>query len=472
MIASHVARRLAAGVAIATLALGGKAPAQNAQPAPTPKAKPAAKPAKAALELPKIERFTLENGLEVAFLHTDAAPVVSVQVWYHAGSKDEPKDRRGSAHMFEHIMFKGTEHVRPEEHARHINRLGGYVQATTTEDATFFQQTLPAEYVDFALELEADRMRNLLFRKEMIDTEREVVKDEIRRDEQSPVTRGFLRFLKIAFTKHPYAWTSGGTIDDLDKTTPDDLEKFYDTYYVPNNAMVVVVGDVSLDEVKASVEKHFGEIAKGATPPRPADSATEPAQTEQRREVAEPSQIGLVITGYKIPEAKHEDIYALQVASLVLGSGESARLRQKIKKLDKKSKRPLGVDAGAQVLIREHPGLFATVGVFLDEPAAAKVEKLLFAEVAALASKGPTKDELRKAKNQIQSSFVFGLENVNGLASQIGLSWILTGDPSQFTRDLAEFEKVTVDDVKRVAKTYLNPEQATVVVIPPVTGEQ
>src|SRR5262245_9349771 len=238
-----------------------------------------AAPKPAIAQLPKIERFTLSNGLEVAFLAIDTAPVVAVQLWYHAGSKDEPRDRRGSAHMFEHMMFKGTQHLRSEAHAQMLTGLGGYVNAATDEDATHYVNTLPSDYLDFALQLEAERMRNLMFRKEMIDTEREVVKEEIRQQENSPIAKGFLRFLAIAFTKHPYAWNAGGDLQDLDATTPADLRKFYDQYYQPNNAMLVVVGKATLDQVKADAEKYFGKLAKGADPPRPAKEVQEPPQT-------------------------------------------------------------------------------------------------------------------------------------------------------------------------------------------------
>src|SRR5579862_3363893 len=173
-------------------------------------------PSSAVAKLPTIETFELSNGLRVAFMEIDSAPVVAVQVWYHAGSKDEPRDRRGSAHMFEHMMFKGTTHVRSEAHAQDINGVGGYSNAQTDEDATHYIDTLPADYLDFAIQLEAERMRNLLFRPAMIDIEREVVKEEIRQRENSPIPKGFQRFLDVAFTKHPYAWTSGGTIKDLD----------------------------------------------------------------------------------------------------------------------------------------------------------------------------------------------------------------------------------------------------------------
>src|SRR3569623_2814854 len=181
---------------------------------------------------PKIETVQLANGLKVAVMPIEGAPGVAVQVWYHAGSKDEPRDRRGSAHMFEHMMFKGTQHVRPEAHAQMLNGVGGYVNAAPDEDATHYIDTVPASYLDFTLHLEAERMRHLLFRPEMIATEKEVVKEAIRQRENSPIAKGFLKFLDVAYTKHPYAWTAGGTIKDLDATSPDDLKKFYDANYV------------------------------------------------------------------------------------------------------------------------------------------------------------------------------------------------------------------------------------------------
>src|SRR3954470_7165610 len=201
--------------AIALTSLAGVATAQPAakdaggaaKVATAKSAGPAAKAPTTVAQLPNIERFTLPNGLQVAFIAIDA-PVVAVQLWYHAGSKDEPRDRRGTAHMFEHMMFKGTQHVRSEAHAQLINGVGGYVNAETDEDATHYIETLPSDYVELAIQLEAERMRNLLFRPEMIKTEREVVKEEIRQSENSPLAKGLLRFLSIAFTKHPYAWTA------------------------------------------------------------------------------------------------------------------------------------------------------------------------------------------------------------------------------------------------------------------------
>ncbi len=450
----------------------GAQPKQPAQTPATPATKKAAAPAKSAAgkaiaQLPTIQQAELANGLKIAVINLDAAPVAAVQVWYHAGSKDEPRDRRGSAHMFEHIMFKGTEHVRSEAHAQFLNGLGGYVNAQTDEDATHYINVLPSDYMDFAVQLEAERMRNLLFRKEVIDVEKEVVKEEIRQQENNPAYKGVLKFLDIAYTKHPYAWTAGGNLKDLDATTPADLQAFYNRYYQPNNAMLVVVGKVTLDEVKASAEKWFGKIPKAAEPPRPAKDAQEPPQTQKRSETVEPGQIGLTLLGWHIPAAREKDVYALQVASLILGSGESSRIKVRLKQTKNKKDTPLALDGGVEAIVREDPGMIVAIAAYLEKAKIPAIETALLDEVAKLGKTGPTKDELRKAKNQVQSGFVFSLEQAQGLAEAIGRSWILTGDPTSFMRDVDEIEKVTAADVKRVVTTYFTPDKSTVVVIPP-----
>lgn len=464
LLAAALAVVPAAGRAAPAAAPPARGPGPRAVPsapvAAAPGKAPAAGPAGTIRNLPEISTFTLANGLQVAFLRVEAAPVAAVQVWYHAGSKDEPRDRRGSAHMFEHLMFKGTARVRPEAHAQLLGGLGGYVNAATDEDATHYVNTLPAAHLDFALQLEADRMRNLRLAADNVASEREVVKEEIRQQENSPLTRGFLRFLASAFTAHPYAWTAGGNLADLDATTPADLQRFYDAYYQPGNALLVVVARATEAEVRASAERWFGAIPASAPPPRPAASAVEPAQATRRREVAEPGQLGLCVVGFHIPPARHDDVYALQLAGLVLGAGESARLKLRLKP-------PLAIDGGVEVLVREDPGLLVALGAFLDPAGGDAVEAAIGEELARLAAKGPTAQELRRAKNQVQAGFVFSLEDAAGLAEQIGRSWILTGDPRRFVRDVDALERVSAADVQRVVKAYLSPERATVVVIPP-----
>lgn len=418
-------------------------------------------------KLPALETFSLPNGLQVAVLRNEVAPVVSVQVWYHAGSKDEPRERRGTAHMFEHLMFQGTDHVRPQAHNQSIEWLGGYVNAATDEDATRFINTLPAEDLDYAIRLEADRMRNLRFAKPVVDGERQVVQAEIRQQAASPFAMGLARCLAVAYQKHPYASMSTGVAKELDATTPEDLKKFYDAYYQPNNALLVVVGKVTADEVKASVDKWFGPIARAADPPRPAAASSEPAQTVKRREVVDAGPVGLTLIGWHIPAAKDKDIYALQLAVNLLGSGDGSRLKQRLKAPDAKTKKPLALDAGMSPFIREDPGLLIALGAYLDPAQADAVEAALFDEVGKLAARGPGGDELRRAKNQIEASFVFSLESVQGVGEAIGRSWIFNGNPRAFLTEADELDKVSASDVQRVVKQYLAADRATVVVIPP-----
>ena len=430
--------------------------------------------APAAPDIPKVvgklaapELFSLSNGLQVAVLRSEVAPIVSVQVWYHVGSKDEPRDHRGTAHMFEHMMFKGTDHVRPDAHAQTIELLGGYVNAATDEDATHFVNTLPAAYADHAIRLEAERMRNLRFGKAMIDGERAVIEAEIRQQEGSPFTRGLVRCLGTAYQKHPYAWTSAGNPKELAQTSPEDLKKFYDAYYQPNNALLVVVGRVTLADVKASAEKWFGPIARGSDPPRPAAGAAEPPQTARRRDVVDPAPVGLVLIGWHVPAAKDKDLYALQLAGNVLGTGDGSRLKARLKAVDPKTKRAMALDGGVDAFLREDPGMLIALGAFVDPAQADAIEAAIGDEVGKLAARGPTGDELRKAKNQVQAGLAFSLETAQGLGEAIGRSWIFSGNPGAYMREADELEKVSAADIQRVAKQYLSSDRATVVVIPP-----
>ncbi|HEU4728839.1 MAG TPA: pitrilysin family protein [Kofleriaceae bacterium] len=431
-------------------------------------------PASGATDVPKAlgkisapETFALSNGLQVAVLRSDAAPVVSVQIWYHAGSKDEPRDRRGAAHMFEHMMFKGTSHVPPDVHGLSISALGGFVNALTDEDSTHFTNTLPAEYLDYAVQLEAERMRNLLLRAPVIDLARETVRDEIRQQDASPFARGLLRCLAVGYLKHPYAWTAGGVAKELDAISADDLKKFYDAYYQPNDALLVIVGKVTAADARAAAEKWFGPIPKAGDPPRPAASAQEPPQTARRREVVEPDQLGLTLVGWHLPAARDKDIHALQIASVVLGTGESSRLRIRLKTPDPKTKRALALEAGMEAIIREDPGMAVALGAYVDPAQGDAVEAAIFDEVGKLAARGPTADELRRARNQVQSGLVFSLETAQGLGEAIGRSWILTGNPAGFLRDYEALDKVSAADVQRVVKQYLTTDHATIVVVPP-----
>jgi zinc protease len=398
----------------------------------------------------EIKEWKLANGLRVLFSRRSRVPGVSVQVWYHAGSKDESRSQRGIAHLFEHMMFKGSDRVPPEEHARILDGLGGSTNAFTTQDLTAYHDTLPRQYLELAMSLEAERMRHLHLTEHTIRSEREVVKEEKRmRIDNSPVGRALEAIYDMAYTKHPYAWTPAGDIAALDKVTTGACRGFYDTYYTPRNATLVVVGDVEEKEVRGAAERTLGGIPGGADPPRVA--VVEPVQTAPREHRGSwPSQLKVVLGAYHIPEAAHADIAPLRVASAVLSDGQSSRLHQTLVRKGK-----LALNAGGFVLELEQPGLLMVYAVGLPTHDLGKMQRTLLEEVEKIAASGVRPEELTKAKNQLATQSLSALRTLEGLAMQIGMSAIVRGDPRAFLEEPERIDRVTAEDVRRVASTYL-----------------
>jgi zinc protease len=416
---------------------------------------PAAATAKGAAKGPvtpklDVKSWQLANGLEVLFLADHKAPIATVQVFYHVGSKDEHVGIRGVAHMFEHMMFKGSERVPPEAHARLLKEVGGQVNAFTTEDVTAYHDTVPPSYVGFALQLEAERMRHLKLFQETIDSERKVVEEEKRqRVDNNPIGKAIERFRALAFVKHPYAWTPIGTIEDLEKVTPADCQKFYDAYYQPNNATLVVVGDVEEADVRKLVEEHFGPVPRGPEPPRA--HVDEPPQTEARRDVMTMEvQLPVAVAGYHVPREGDPDAPALEVLAAVLSGGESSRLHQRLVRKEK-----VAVAAGGVAETMEDAGLFITYAAYLPVHDAAQVKKAIYDEIARVREQPVSAVELEKAKNELAAGFIFGLQTVDGIATQLGHDRYVQGDWREFTKGAARYMAVTAADVTRVAKKYL-----------------
>lgn len=418
-----------------------------------------------ALAPPKLDvkSWELPNGLHVLFLADHKAPIATVQVFYHVGSKDEHVGIRGVAHMFEHMMFKGSQHVPPEEHARLLKEVGGQTNAYTTEDLTAYHDTVPPSYVGFALELEAERMRNLKLLPATIDSERKVVEEEKRlRIDNNPVGKAIERFRALAYTQHPYNWTAIGTIEDLERVTPADCQKFYDTYYVPNNATLIVVGDVDEAKVREEVERTFGPVPRGPEPPRAYPE--EPPQTARRSETLQIEvQIPVVVGGYHIPRAADPDMPALEVLASILSNGESSRLHQRLVRRDR-----LAVAAGGLVESLEAPGLFIVYAAYLPDRDAARVQGVLAEEVARVRDEPVKPEELDKAKNQAAASYIFGLQTVDGIAHELGEYQETYGDWRLFLTGATRYLAVTAADVQRVARKYLTDGNLTMVTLQPV----
>ena len=430
---------------LTTLALVAQ-PARAAKP-------PTAAPATAStLPSPKLDvkNWTLANGLNVLFLADHKAPIATVQVFYHVGSKDEHVGIRGVAHMFEHMMFKGSEHVPPEEHARLLKEVGGQVNAFTTEDLTAYHDTVPPSYVGFALELEAERMRHLKLLPPTVDSERRVVEEEKRlRVDNDPIGKAIEKFRALAYVKHPYNWTPIGTIEDLDKVTPADCQRFYDTYYQPNNATLIVIGDVEETAVRKLIDQHFGAIPRGPAVGRMA--VAEPAQTAVRAETLRIEvQVPVTVGGYHIPRASDPDVPALEVLAAVMSGGESSRMHQRLVRREH-----LAIGAGGLAQTLEAPGLFLVYAIYLPDRDAARIQAVLSEEIARVRDKPIEPAELDKAKNQLAAGFVFGLQTVDGIAQALGQAQYVEGDWKRFVEGATRYLAVTAADVQRVAQKYL-----------------
>jgi zinc protease len=398
---------------------------------------------------PDVKRWQLANGLEVLFVADHKAPVVTVQMVYHVGAKDEPEGKRGMAHMFEHMMFKGSTHVPPEEHARFIASMGGSYNASTEDDRILTYNNVPPSALDFTVKLEAERMRGLQLTQKTIDSEREVVKEELRKNEQQPVYQAFKLELATAYSKHPYMMAAAGERKYLDTVTVDDCLRFYDKFFRPNNAMIIVAGDTDEASVRASVEKYFAAMEKGPAIVR--DLPQEPAQTEERsKTITLTVQLPVIIGGYHIPAGANDDLYALGVLNQILSGGESARLNQRLVRKDHTA-----VAAFAGVLKHEDPGLFITAAVFLPGADVGKIQAALDEEVAKVAAQPVDAHELAKAKNQLAAQAVYRRERVEDLASSMAQSWIVEHDPMHPFNAAEKYDAVTAADVQRVAKKYL-----------------
>jgi zinc protease len=412
----------------------------------------------------EVERYVESNGLAVLLSADHHVPVVDVQIWYHVGSKNEAPGRTGFAHLFEHLMFKGSAHVKPEEHSHFIESIGGQVNATTDFDRTLYSETLPSNELERILWMEADRMHSLDVSAAHFQSEREVVKEERRlRFDEPPFGHLNELVFQNSYTKHPYRSTPIGSMADLDAATLEDVRSFYRTYYVPDNATLVVSGDFSATDVKTWIHRYFGSIPHGATPIARSFPA-EPQQTAERRQTVydDKAPLPAVALTFHMPSERDPDFYPLEVVSNILSAGESSRLYQSLV-----YKQQIAVEAGGETVPLEDPGLFYFDAILQQGQSAERGEKALEAEITRLQEEPVSAAELTKAKNQFISPLVFERETASDRGSAIGHAAVILGDWTWVNRELAEYAKVTAADVQRVARAYLKPANRTVIVMLP-----
>ncbi len=431
----------------------GAAPALAAVPANLEKA----------IQFP-VEKYTLANGL-VVILHPDPSlPAVSVQTWFRVGSKDEQVGLTGLAHFFEHMMFKGTAKYPMDTWGKYLNGKGAETNAFTSGDYTGYYINAPNENLALILDIEADRMRNLLLDPKQVTSEREVVKEERRMRYEDNIEGGIHeKMSELMFTKLPYRWLTIGHMADLNAATMDDLKAFYKSFYSPNNAVMVVAGSFDPAQVKKWIEKSHGKLLREEIK-RPAVTQDEP-QTQVRRAVIErEAQAPTIAIGYALPEMSHVDHYALDLLSNMLGTGQSSRLHKRlVRKLE--TAMSAGTYSWGQILA----GRFVAQVSLKPGQNVEKTIQVVEEEVKRLRDEVIAQKELDKARTLFMKDYVDGLKRLAGRARMLASYEILYGDHSRLFTDLKKYQEVTPADIQRVAKLYLKPERRNIVIVNPKT---
>jgi len=408
-------------------------------------------------------RKTLGNGLTVVSLENHSCPIVAVQVWYHVGSKDEDPDRQGFAHMFEHMMFRGTDRLGPTDHLESICRTGGYTNAYTSFDNTTYIARVPSNQLELVLWLEAERMAFLKIDEEGFYKERGVVEEERRVGYlNAPYGTVYEKVLAVIFTEHPYRWTPIGLIPHLRVATIDELQAFWDKYYVPSNATLVVVGDVTHAKVRALAEKYFGWIP--SIPKPPPVSVTEPPQTAPRK-VTIPEKKGpapLVGLAYRAVPRTHDDALPLEMLMSILGEGESSRIYRDLVK-----ERKIAQGAQSMTFVLEDDGAAGVGAALMPWGNKDKALEALRGHLTRVATEGVTARELAKVKNQYMRREVTRSLRVEQKAHLLGHYQVLEGDADKANHQLERIRAVTLDDLQRVARTYFTKQRETTVIVQP-----
>jgi zinc protease len=423
-------------------------------------------PADAAVRPPKMpyQLTKLPNGLTVILSEDHSTPIVHLAIWYHVGSKDERKGRTGFAHLFEHMMFKGSKNVEPEQHTSMISSVGGQANAFTTEDTTVFWQTVPAQYLPMVLWLEADRMATLRIDEETFTNEREVVKEERRmRIENQPYGRLQEIVYDQAFTVHPYKHPTIGSMADLEAASVADVREFYETYYVPENATLCLVGAFDGAQALELITKHFGPVPRAARP-IVRNIPTEPAKTQERRvTIEEEWPLPAVVVAHHITYDGDPDSYPLHVASKILSDGQSSRIYRKLVYEDRIA---LAAFGGGNII--EHPNLFYAVAIVQPGHSPEEVARALIGELDRLRHEPLSARELERAKNQFARDYIIGRESIQQKALHLAHAVVLhDGDITTADGEFDIFQSITVADVQRVARTYFTPENRLVLTIVP-----
>ncbi|MBD2499511.1 M16 family metallopeptidase [Anabaena azotica] len=408
-----------------------------------------------------VHKTVLNNGLTVLTKEVHTAPVVSVQVWYRVGSRNEQKGENGISHQLEHLMFKGT-NDRPVQFGRLFSALGSQFNAFTSYDETAYFGTVQKDKLKALLTLEADRMENSLIGAEQLTSEKKVVISELQGYENSPNYRLSRAVMQAAFPNRAYGLPVGGTKADVEKFTVEQVRNYYQTYYSPDNATLVITGDFDTASTLKAVKDAFGKLPKRGQADKQTrevgNNKTPVSPTGAKAPIVlkQPGSVSLMQSVYPLPDVKHPDVPAIDVMDAILTGGRSSRLYQALVESGLAS----SVSGGAAELIE--PGWYEINATAAQGQELSKINQVIKATLLELQQKPVSPDELNRAKTQLQASFVLGNQDITSQASQLGYNQTITGDYHYIEQYLAAIAKVTADDIQRVAKTYLNPAKETI----------
>lgn len=411
----------------------------------------------------KFEKYTLPNGLKVILHQDKSAPVVAVTMLYHVGSKNEDTSRTGFAHFFEHLLFEGSENVKRGEFDKYIKTAGGMSNANTSQDRTFYYEVLPSNQFKLGLWLESERMLHAKIEDIGVNTQREVVKEEKRqRIDNQPYASFMGETFKRAFKVHPYKWQPIGSMEHLNQAQLSEFIAFYKTYYVPNNCVMSIAGDIDIEETKKQINSYFATIPAGTKQiTRP--SVTEPESKAEIRDVIEDNiQLPLLVHAYRTPKQGTDEYYAFNVLSTLLSGGQSARMQKTLV-----NQKQVAVQAFAFPLALEDAGLFINLALPNMGTSVDDLEKSMDSVVNDLKINLVSDREFQKVKNQIESDFVQKNSNVAGIAESLADYETYFGDANLINTEIERFRKVTKEDLRNLAKKYFTTENRVVLTYVP-----
>lgn len=401
--------------------------------------------------------FDLPNGLHVILHEDHGTPIVAVSVMYHVGSKNETPDRRGFAHFFEHLLFEGSANIQRGEFSKLVENAGGVLNANTNGDRTYYYEVLPSNQLELGLWLESERMLHAKVDQVGVDTQREVVKEERRqRYENQPYGTITMEVLKRAFKQHPYQWPTIGYMEDLNAASEADYQAFYKKFYVPNNATLVVAGDMDPVTARSLVERYFGDIPKGGAVEQPV-VVEPPLGGEVRDTIFDRIQLPAVVMGYRIPANGTPDFYAVELLNRLLSGGNSARMNTALK-----DDQQVAVYTGAFNFPFEHPGIAMLFAVANGGVDARQLEAAMQREIDALATAPISTEELAKLKVQLETELIADNSRVAGVAGNLATAYCLLGSTELINTEIDRYLSLTADDLQRAARTYFVNENRVV----------